>query len=293
RGAAFRLAPAGAEPRPRPDLPDPCAGRPAVPQAAGDPRLARAAGAGRAAGGVDGDAQRAARPAAARTCAASSRAARTRAGCRRIPLSPRRRPQPAPAGLPGRAGAAAPARSRQRALERRSLVRAPRRTRRASRRPSRAGLPVTRERAGVPRFPVHPGPTQEPPMTTETPIALAAAPAAAPAAAMPMPMPIAELGERARALREQVGRAFIGQPEVFEQALLALLAAGHVLVEGVPGLGKTLLVRALAAAVGCSFGRIQFTPDLMPADVTGHAVYDPKTESFRIRRGPVFANLLL
>ncbi|MEW9572429.1 AAA family ATPase [Rhodanobacter sp. Si-c] len=106
-------------------------------------------------------------------------------------------------------------------------------------------------------------------------------------------MPIAELGERARALRDQVGRAFIGQPEVFEQTLLALLAAGHVLVEGVPGLGKTLLVRALAAAVGCSFGRIQFTPDLMPADVTGHAVYDPKAESFRLRRGPVFANLLL
>ena len=122
-------------------------------------------------------------------------------------------------------------------------------------------------------------------MTTETP----AAPAPAPAATMP----IAELGERARALRDQVGRAFIGQPAVFEQVLLALLASGHVLVEGVPGLGKTLLVRALAAAVGCSFGRIQFTPDLMPADVTGHAVYDPKAESFRLRRGPVFANLLL
>ena len=124
-------------------------------------------------------------------------------------------------------------------------------------------------------------------MTTETLVAPAAAPA------VTMPMPIEALGERARALRDQVGRAFIGQPEVFEQALLALLAAGHVLVEGVPGLGKTLLVRALAAAVGCSFGRIQFTPDLMPADVTGHAVYDPKTESFRLRRGPVFANLLL
>jgi len=122
-------------------------------------------------------------------------------------------------------------------------------------------------------------------MTTET----LAAPAPAPA----VPMSVDELGKRARALREQVGRAFIGQPEIVEQVLLALLAAGHVLVEGVPGLGKTLLVRALSAAVGCSFGRIQFTPDLMPADVTGHAVYDPKTESFRIRRGPVFANLLL
>ncbi|MFC5527251.1 AAA family ATPase [Rhodanobacter ginsengisoli] len=122
-------------------------------------------------------------------------------------------------------------------------------------------------------------------MTTET---LSAAPLTPPA-----PLSIAELGEHARALREQVAQAFIGQGEVFDQVLLALLAAGHVLIEGVPGLGKTLLVRALAASVGCTFGRIQFTPDLMPADVTGHAIYDPKSERFQIRRGPVFANLLL
>jgi MoxR-like ATPase len=122
-------------------------------------------------------------------------------------------------------------------------------------------------------------------MTTET----LAAPPAAPAA----PLSIADLGTHARALREQVAHAFIGQAEVFDQVLLALLAAGHVLIEGVPGLGKTLLVRALAASVGCTFGRIQFTPDLMPADVTGHAIYDPKAERFQIRRGPVFANLLL
>jgi MoxR-like ATPase len=121
-------------------------------------------------------------------------------------------------------------------------------------------------------------------MTTET----LAAPTTPPA-----PLSIAELGEHARALRTQVARAFIGQTDVFEQVLLALLASGHVLIEGVPGLGKTLLVRALAASVGCSFGRVQFTPDLMPADVTGHAIYDPKTERFQIRRGPVFANLLL
>jgi len=121
-------------------------------------------------------------------------------------------------------------------------------------------------------------------MTTE----ILAAPATPPA-----PLSIAELGEHARALRTQVAHAFIGQAEVFDQVLLALLAAGHVLIEGVPGLGKTLLVRALAASVGCSFGRVQFTPDLMPADVTGHAIYDPKTERFQIRRGPVFANLLL
>jgi len=122
-------------------------------------------------------------------------------------------------------------------------------------------------------------------MTTET---LAAAPVTPLA-----PLSIAELGAHARALREQVAHAFIGQAAVFDQVLLALLATGHVLIEGVPGLGKTLLVRALAASVGCTFGRIQFTPDLMPADVTGHAIYDPKTERFQIRRGPVFANLLL
>jgi MoxR-like ATPase len=121
-------------------------------------------------------------------------------------------------------------------------------------------------------------------MSTET----LAAPATPPA-----PLSTTELGEHVGALRAQVARAFIGQAEVFEQVLLALLASGHVLIEGVPGLGKTLLVRALAASVGCSFGRVQFTPDLMPADVTGHAIYDPKTEAFKIRRGPVFANLLL
>ncbi|MFH7519265.1 AAA family ATPase, partial [Pseudomonas syringae group genomosp. 7] len=68
---------------------------------------------------------------------------------------------------------------------------------------------------------------------------------------------------------------------------------GHVLIEGVPGLGKTLLVRALAQALELDYGRVQFTPDLMPSDVSVHAVYDPKSESFKIRRGPVFTNLLL
>ncbi|MGH8040177.1 MAG: AAA family ATPase [Stenotrophomonas sp.] len=101
------------------------------------------------------------------------------------------------------------------------------------------------------------------------------------------------LVERVDAVREAVGRAFIGQPEVLHQILIALLAGGHVLIEGVPGLGKTLLVRALAQALELDYGRVQFTPDLMPSDVSGHAVYDPKSESFKIRRGPVFTNLLL
>ena len=110
--------------------------------------------------------------------------------------------------------------------------------------------------------------------------------------APPSPSP-SPLSERVDAVRDAVGRAFIGQPEVLDQILIALLAGGHVLIEGVPGLGKTLLVRALAQALELDYGRVQFTPDLMPSDVSGHAVYDPKTESFKIRRGPVFTNLLL
>jgi len=103
----------------------------------------------------------------------------------------------------------------------------------------------------------------------------------------------ADLTRRVAALRNEVSKAFLGQQEVLDQLLLALLAGGHVLIEGVPGLGKTLLVRALATVMDCQFARVQFTPDLMPSDVSGHAFYDPKTESFKIRRGPVFTNLLL
>lgn len=97
----------------------------------------------------------------------------------------------------------------------------------------------------------------------------------------------------AGALREELRKAVFGQDEVIEGVLTALLAAGHVLVEGVPGLGKTLLVRALARCFGGEFARIQFTPDLMPSDVTGHAVYDLGSEQFKLRRGPVFTHLLL
>ncbi len=112
-------------------------------------------------------------------------------------------------------------------------------------------------------------------------------------AQLPEPITGEALAERVARVRDEVSKAFIGQPDVLDQILVALLAGGHVLIEGVPGLGKTLLVRALAQALGCGFARVQFTPDLMPSDVSGHAVYDPKTESFVIRRGPIFTNLLL
>jgi len=94
-------------------------------------------------------------------------------------------------------------------------------------------------------------------------------------------------------LRAEIAHAFVGQAAVVDEILVALLAGGHVLIEGVPGLGKTLLVQALAKAINGRYARIQFTPDLMPADVTGHTLYDPASGQFTTRRGPVFANLLL
>ena len=94
-------------------------------------------------------------------------------------------------------------------------------------------------------------------------------------------------------LRAGIGEAVVGQPRVIEEVVLALVASGHVLIEGVPGLGKTLLVRAMSQSLQLSTGRVQFTPDMMPSDITGHAVLDPKTMEMRIVRGPVFTHLLL
>ena len=94
-------------------------------------------------------------------------------------------------------------------------------------------------------------------------------------------------------VRRSVARVFIGQETVVNQVLAGLLAGGHVLLEGKPGLGKTHLVLALARSIDCEFGRIQFTPDLMPSDITGHSMFDMSSQTFRLRKGPVFANLLL
>ncbi len=98
------------------------------------------------------------------------------------------------------------------------------------------------------------------------------------------------------ALRVEVGKAVVGQTQAVEQMLVAVVASGHVLVEGVPGLGKTLLARALSQALQLQYARVQFTPDLMPADIVGHSVLDDTGAGLgrlRVRKGPVFTHLLL
>jgi MoxR-like ATPase len=97
----------------------------------------------------------------------------------------------------------------------------------------------------------------------------------------------------AEAILDEVERAVVGKRDVVELVLLAVLADGHVLLEDVPGVAKTLIARSFATATGLRFGRVQFTPDLLPSDVTGSSVFDQRTASFEFRPGPVFCNLLL
>jgi len=94
-------------------------------------------------------------------------------------------------------------------------------------------------------------------------------------------------------LKNEVRKAIVGQDAVIDQVLIALLTEGHALIEGVPGTAKTLLVKVLARALGAQFGRIQFTPDLMPADVTGTNIFNMATSTFTLRHGPLFTDLLL
>ncbi len=116
---------------------------------------------------------------------------------------------------------------------------------------------------------------------------------AAPAAAPGSPTNAGPVAAWAARVMAQVNRVYVGQDDLVRGVLAALLADGHVLIESVPGLGKTLLVRALGRVLGCDFKRIQFTPDLMPSDVTGSPVYDERQHDFRFRAGPVFTQLLL
>jgi len=99
--------------------------------------------------------------------------------------------------------------------------------------------------------------------------------------------------EFVRLLVGEIGKVIVGQRYLIERLLIGLLADGHVLLEGVPGLAKTLSVKTLSAAIQTTFHRIQFTPDLLPADVIGTLIYNPKDGEFRIKKGPVFANLIL
>lgn len=98
---------------------------------------------------------------------------------------------------------------------------------------------------------------------------------------------------KAQEIYTEVGKAIAGQETVVTQALVAILANGHVLLEGVPGVAKTLLVRCLARTIGLEYGRVQFTPDLMPSDVIGTLVFNPKESTFELRTGPIFVNVLL
>lgn len=99
--------------------------------------------------------------------------------------------------------------------------------------------------------------------------------------------------EALAAIRHQVTRAYVGGADALEQLLVALLASGHVLIEGVPGVAKTTLAKAFAKALGMSMRRIQFTPDLLPADITGTYVLDPRTGAFELRTGPLFSSVVL
>jgi MoxR-like ATPase len=94
-------------------------------------------------------------------------------------------------------------------------------------------------------------------------------------------------------VKNEVRKVLVGQDAMLSRLLIALLTGGHVLLEGVPGLAKTTAIKALAAAIHCKFNRIQFTPDLLPADLIGTLIYNPREGNFTTKKGPIFANLVL
>ena len=104
---------------------------------------------------------------------------------------------------------------------------------------------------------------------------------------------IAAQAELVNRIREEVAKVIVGQEKLVDRLILALVTGGHILLEGVPGLAKTLSVNTLSKVLGLDFKRISFTPDLLPADVVGTLIYSPKTGEFTPKKGPVFANLLL
>src|SRR6195256_4566290 len=104
---------------------------------------------------------------------------------------------------------------------------------------------------------------------------------------------VQQLGQWIPAVREQVGHVVVGQKYLVDRLLLGLLANGHILLEGVPGLAKTLTVKTMAACIQTGFQRLQFTPDLLPADLIGTLIYNPRTGEFSTKLGPIFSNLIL
>ena len=102
-----------------------------------------------------------------------------------------------------------------------------------------------------------------------------------------------QIASLAKRIKENIAKVIVGKEEQLDLILSALLAGGHVLLEDVPGTGKTVLARSLAASLDCGFSRVQFTPDLLPSDITGMSVYQPQTGAFSFVQGPVFTNVLL
>ena len=108
-----------------------------------------------------------------------------------------------------------------------------------------------------------------------------------------LPPTLSDVAEMASRVRENVGKVIVGREQVLDYTLAAILSEGHILLDDVPGLGKTMLAKSFARSIGCSFRRIQFTPDLLPSDVTGVNIYNQKSGEFEFRAGPLLAQLVL